>query len=58
MMGVRCAVARADGDHSDADLGVYERMRARGFDAPERFVELRNGPDVDAEIERIAASLT
>jgi len=52
------AVARADGDHSDADLGVYERMRARGFDAPARFVELRNGPDVDAEIERIAASLT
>jgi predicted kinase len=51
------AVARADGDHSDADLGVYERMRARGFDAPERFVELRNGPDVAAEIERIAASL-
>ena len=52
------AVARGDGDHSDADLGVYERMRARGFDAPDRFVELRNGPDVDAEIERIAASLT
>lgn len=51
------AVARADGDHSDADLGVYERMRARGFDPPERFVELRSGPDVDAEIERIAASL-
>ena len=52
------AVARADGDHSDADLGVYERMRARGFDAPERFVELRNGPDLGAEIERIAASLS
>jgi predicted kinase len=52
------AVARGDGDHSDADVGVYERMRARGFDAPDRFVELRNGPNVDAEIERIAASLT
>ncbi len=51
------AVARADGDHSDADVGVYERMRARGFEAPERFVELRNGPDLTAEIERIAASL-
>jgi len=24
-------MARAEGDHSDADLGVYERMRARGF---------------------------
>jgi hypothetical protein len=51
------AGARADGDHSDADIGVYERMQARGFDAPERFVELRNGPGVAAEIERIAASL-
>jgi predicted kinase len=51
------AVARADGDHSDADVGVYERMRARGFEAPERFVELRNGPDLTAEIERVAASL-
>ena len=52
------AVAPADGDHSDADLGVYERMRARGFDRPERFVELRNGPEVDAQIERIAESLS
>jgi predicted kinase len=51
------ALDRAVGDHSDADLGVYERMRARGFDPPERFVELRNGPDLTAEIERIAASL-
>lgn len=51
------AVARADGDHSDADVGVYERMRSRGFEAPERFVELRNGPDLTAEIERVAASL-
>lgn len=51
------AVARADGDHSDADVGVYERMRRRGFEAPERFVELRNGPDLASEIARIAASL-
>ncbi len=51
------AVARADGDHSDADVGVYERMRSRGFEAPEQFVELRNGPDLTAEIERIVASL-
>jgi predicted kinase len=48
------AVARADGDHSDADVRVYERMRLRGFEPPERFVELRNGPDVSDEIERIA----
>jgi predicted kinase len=51
------AVARSDGDHSDADVGVYDRMRLRGFEAPERFVELRNGPDLASEIERIAASL-
>jgi predicted kinase len=51
------ALARADGDHSDADVGVYERMRLRGFEAPERFLELRNGPDLSAEIDRIAASL-
>jgi predicted kinase len=48
------AVTRTEGDHSDADVGVYERMRLRGFEPPERFVELRNGPDLDAEIERIA----
>ena len=52
------AATRADGDHSDADVGVYERMRARGFDPPEHFIELRNGQDVDAQIERIAASLS
>jgi hypothetical protein len=33
-------------------------MRLRGFEAPERFVELRNGPNVASEIERIAATLT
>lgn len=48
------AVARAENDHSDADVGVYERMRRRGFEPPERFVELRNGPDLMAEIERVA----
>jgi hypothetical protein len=48
------AVARADGDDSDADVAVYERMRERGFEPPPRFVELRNGPDVAAAIERIA----
>jgi predicted kinase len=48
------AAARADGDHSDADLGVYERMRRGGFEAPERFAQLHNGPGLAAEIERIA----
>jgi predicted kinase len=51
-------VSRADGDHSDADVGVYERMRERGFEAPDDFLELRNGPDVASEIERIAGTLT
>ena len=48
------AAARADGDHSDADVGVYERMRRGGFEAPAHFVQLHNGPGLAAEIERIA----
>jgi predicted kinase len=48
------AAARADGDHSDADVGVYERMRRGGFEPPERFVQLHNGRGLAAEIERIA----
>ena len=52
------AFGRSDGDHSDADVGVYERMRQRGFEPPETFVELRNGPDLASEIERVAASLS
>jgi predicted kinase len=51
------AVSRGDGDHSDADVAVYERMRQRGFEAPAEFLELRNGPDVASEIEGIAANL-
>ena len=49
------AVARGDGDHSDADVGIYDRMRGEGFEPPEQFVELHNGPDLEAEIERIAS---
>jgi hypothetical protein len=30
-------------------------MRRQGFEPPERFVELQNGPNLAAEIERIAA---
>jgi predicted kinase len=51
------AVQRDDGDHSDADLAVYERMRERGFEPPRRFIELRNGPDLEDEIERVARRL-
>ena len=52
------AVARSEDDHSDADVGVYERMRERGFEAPKYFVELRNGADLTSEIERVAAALS
>jgi len=49
---------RAAGDHSDADLGVYERMRARGFEAPAGgYHEIRNGPDLDGEIARVVKAL-
>lgn len=51
------ATARADGDHSDADVGVYDRMRERGFETPDHFIELHNGPDVAREIERVARSI-
>jgi len=48
--------ARADGDHSDADVAVYERMRERGLEAPAGgYEEIRNGPGVEGEIERVAA---
>lgn len=50
-------IARADGDHSDADVGVYDRMRRQGFEPPEHFIELHNGPDLGAEIDRVAGSL-
>jgi predicted kinase len=50
--------SRAADDHSDADLGVYERMRARAFEPPaEGHLELVNGPAVAAEVERIAAEV-
>ncbi|HUQ41599.1 MAG TPA: AAA family ATPase, partial [Candidatus Limnocylindrales bacterium] len=45
--------ARADGDHSDADVRVYERMRGQRFEAPASYLEIRNGPDVDADIARV-----
>jgi predicted kinase len=51
-------VSRAADDHSDADEGVYERMRARPFEPPpEGHLELVNGPAVAAEVERIAAEV-
>jgi len=54
----RRQVDRAANDHSDADLRVYERMRERGFDPPETgHLEIRNGPDLASEIERVARAI-
>ncbi len=50
--------ARSADDHSDADERVYERMRDRPFEPPaEGYLELVNGPDLAAGIERIAAEV-
>jgi len=50
--------SRADGDHSDADVLVYEKMRTRAFEPPaDGYLELRNGPELAGEVERLAASL-
>ena len=49
---------RAPGDHSEADEPIYERMRAQPFEPPaEGFLELVNGPDLSAEIDRIVAAV-
>jgi predicted kinase len=51
----RRRTARAADDHSDADERVYERMRDRPFEPPpEGHLELVNGDELDAAIERVA----
>ena len=50
--------ARAPDDHSDADAQVYERMRDRPFEPPAGgYLELVNGPEVEANVARIAAEV-
>lgn len=50
--------ARAAGDHSDADVRVYDRMRERPFEPPVAgYLEIRNGPLVAEEVERVAAAV-
>lgn len=45
---------RAPGDHSDADVRIYERMRARDLEPPAGgHLEIRNGPTVADEIARV-----
>jgi predicted kinase len=47
---------RADGDHSDADLRVYERMRERAIELPAGgYLEIRNGANVADDVARVAA---
>lgn len=49
---------RAPDDHSDADEGVYERMRDRPFEPPAGgYLELVNDGDVEAHVARIAAEV-
>ena len=49
---------RADGDHSEADEPIYERMRRQPFEPPaEGFLELTNGADLAGAIDRIVAAV-
>ncbi len=48
--------ARAAGDHSDADVRVYERMRSAGLEPPDgEYLEIHNGPRLAEEIELVVA---
>lgn len=49
-------LSRQEGDHSDADEAIYRAMTA--FEAPEEgHLELRNGPALESELERIVAEV-
>jgi hypothetical protein len=49
---------RAKDDRSEADERVYAAMRARGFEEPTvPYLELRNAPDLDAQVMRLATEL-
>ena len=53
----RRAAPGAD-DHSEADELIYDRMRARPFEPPaEGFLELQNGANLAAGIDRIVAAV-
>ena len=46
---------RASGDHSDADVRVYERMRVRQFEPPATgHLEIRNSATIADDIARVA----
>lgn len=49
---------RATGDHSEANVLVYERMRAQPFEPPtEGFIELVNGRELANGIDRVVAAV-
>ncbi len=49
-------LGRREGDHSDADEAIYRKMTV--FEAPaEGHLELRNGPALPAEVERIVVEV-
>lgn len=49
---------RAAGDHSDADVRVYERMRTRAIELPATgYLEIRNGANVADEVARVAVMI-
>ncbi len=49
---------RAAGDHSDADVRVYERMRARAIELPATgYLEIHNGANVADEVARVAVMI-
>ena len=51
-------VARADGDHSDADERVFRRMREQPFEPPDGdYLEIVNGAALDDEVARILAAV-
>ena len=46
---------RAAGDHSDADVRVYDRMRLREFEPPASgYLDIRNGPSLAEDVARVA----
>lgn len=49
--------ARAAGDHSDADVRVYERMSERPFEPPAAYLEICNGPQLDSELDRVVLAI-
>jgi predicted kinase len=49
---------RAAGDHSDADVRIYERMRAHELQLPAGgHLEIRNGATVADEVARVAGAV-